>query len=157
MQSSPELRKRLKLEREQQRIQQARNPLPTEQLTIDKVIESKRRRIQTARFGQGVDNSGQNTKASSPEDDKNQDSSGMDSSSPEKQDMSQEYDYSYDGDSDLGPQGSRLKKRRNKRHRKDKRRSPSPSKANRKRSADFESSAEREIRGSQVDQALLVA
>ena len=157
MQSSPELRKRLKQQRAQQR-NESKKPLPKEQLTIDKVIESKRKRTQTARFGQDADNSGQNTKASSPEDDKNQDSSGVDSSSPEKQDMSQELDYSYDGDSDMSHQGSKLKsRRRNKRHRRDKRHSPSPSKTNKRRYGDFESSGEKEIHGSQVDQALLVA
>ena len=131
MQSSPELRKRLKQEKAQQRNGVKRPPLPKDQLTIDKVIESKRRRTQTAHFGQESSNSGQNTKASSPEDDKAQESSGIDSSSPEKQEMNSEYDYSYDGDSDLNQRGSKLKnRRRNKKHRNDKRNSPSPNKTN---------------------------
>ena len=147
MQSSPELRKRLKHEAAQKRNEK-RKPLPKEELTIDKVIESKRRRTQTARFGQEPEsNSGQNTKASSPEDDKAHESSGHDSwsSSPEKQDMSSEYDYSYDGDSDMVNQrgGSKIKnRRRHKKHRKDKRRSPSPNK--KRRFNDFESSGEKD-------------
>ena len=163
MQSSPELRKRLKQEMAQQRNEQKR-PLPKDQLTIDKVIESKRKRTQTARFGQvAVINSGQNTKPCSPEDDKANESSGLSSSSPEKQEMSSEYDYSYDGDSDMANQqrsgSSKLKnRRRNKKYRKEDkhRRSPSPSKYGKQRYDDFQSSSEKEGR-SQVEQARMVA
>lgn len=51
MQSSPELRKRLKQDAIQKRGDKKKT-LPRAELTIDKVIESKRRRTQTAHFGQ---------------------------------------------------------------------------------------------------------
>ena len=71
-------------------------------------------------------------------------------SSPEKQDMSSEFDYLYDGDSKMVKQrgsSSKLKsRRRNKKHRKDKqRKSPSPSKFGSKQHyGDFDSSSEKE-------------
>ena len=163
MQSSPELRKRLKQEQARKKNEQ-KKPLPKEELTIDKVIESKRRRTQTARFGQDCPvqtKSGQNTKACSPEVDDKQSQSPCSSSSPEKQDMSSEYDYSYDGDSDMGNSSKLKNRRRNKKHRKDQnrqRQSPSPSKYEKRRYGEFDSSGEKEAaRGSQVDQARHVA
>ena len=71
------------------------------------MIESKRKRTQqqqTARFAgqdEAAENSEQSgaTKPSSPEDGTK--APVDDSSSPEKQEMSSEFDYSYDGDSDM--------------------------------------------------------
>ena len=165
LQSSAELRKRLRLER-QQKIEKAQRKAAKNELTLDSVLAQqhvKRKRVQTTIFGQHqtTPDSVKNTQSTtSPED---QEPANSDGSSPEKHDMSQDFDCSYESDSDVGGQRSRLKKRRSKKHRKDKRKSqsPSPSKGAKRHKgfdeADYDDNGNEHSHDSQTEQARRVA
>lgn len=126
MQSSAELRKRLRkekaeklLERTNAKAQKANKP---EEMTLDQVLDRKRRRVQTQIYGQEptstTSDSGRNTKATaSPDEDDRQGECEAETVD------AFENDCSYDGDSDVASgRHSKIKHRRSgKTHRKEQR------------------------------------